>query len=386
MTKGTLKILKTKKGFAAKILYQKKSGKQGELPITAYRPENADLDGTECSFERDGGTLIKVTAHDGTVLFDLEASRKTTEKKGNSRAGNTDRKGGSDRKGVSDSYDPLKAFLPADTMSLLKESGIAPDNFLLKWQKAARYDSRKKNFQFFKRERKGENFEIRPEFGSLAFKLLADRAVKDAQRLLGANNVEQFELAIDWRLVQGLGGSSVYETSMSLHHLYGIPFISASSLKGVVRGFIISNVYLPKIADTVKEKDKGIEAEKLALQNPVFVKWFGDAGQKGKLVLFDAFPLEKPSLEVDIMNPHYVPYYSDPKAQTPPADYFNPIPVPFLTVSDTRFRFIFGTLQKDVFTVPIDNKSVEQWFKEALTQHGIGAKTAVGYGYFNPTK
>jgi CRISPR-associated protein Cmr6 len=230
-------------------------------------------------------------------------------------------------------------------MALLSESSISPDNFLLKWQKAARYDSRKKNFQFFKRERKGENFEINPEFGSLAFNQIADRNLKGAKGLLGPNSIEEIELSIDWRLVQGLGGASVYETSMSLHHIYGVPFISSSSLKGVMRSHIISNVYLSKV-NTAKEMNRGAEAEKLALQNPIFSKWFGDVGQKGALIFFDAFPLEEPHLEVDIMNPHYGPYYSDPKAQTPPADYHNPIPIPFLTVSKTSFRVVFGALDK----------------------------------------
>ncbi|MCR9101391.1 MAG: type III-B CRISPR module RAMP protein Cmr6 [bacterium] len=374
MVKGTLKILKTKKGFAAKVVYQKKSGKQGELPVTAYRPENDDFDGTECSFEREGGTLIKLVAHDGTVLFNLKASRKTEAKKSTSSSSNT---GGNK---VPDSYDPSKAFFPEDTMSLLSESHISPDNFCLKWQKAARYDSRKKNFQFFKRERKGENFEIKPEFGSLAFNQIAERSLRDAQGLLGSNNTEAIELSIDWRLVQGLGGSSVYETSMSLHHIYGTPFISSNSLKGVVRNYIISNVYLPEVPEAAE--DKGPDAEKLALENPVFTRWFGDVGQKGNLVFFDAFPIEEPSLEVDIMNPHYSPYYSDPKSKTPPADYFNPIPVPFLTVSKTRFKIIFGALDGSMLKEDIEGKSIKSWLKEALTHHGIGAKTAVGYGYF----
>lgn len=369
--KGTLKILKTKKGFAAKIVYEKKSGKLGELPVTAYRPENTDFDGTECSFDRDGGTLIKLIAHDGTVLVDLNASRKAEVKKGSSSPGR------STGNRVTDSYDPSKAFLPSDTMALLSESSISPDNFLLKWQKAARYDSRKKNFQFFKRERKGENFEINPEFGSLAFDQIADRNLKGAKRLLGPNNIEEIELSIDWRLVQGLGGASVYETSMRLHHIYGIPFISSSSLKGVMRSHIISNVYQ-------KEREKGAEGEKLALQNPIFSKWFGDVGQKGALIFFDAFPLEEPHLEVDIMNPHYGPYYSDPKAQTPPADYHSPVPIPFLTVSKTKFSIVFGAVDKSALLDLIDNRSAESWLRSALTHHGIGAKTAVGYGYFKP--
>jgi CRISPR-associated protein Cmr6 len=370
MEKGILKILKTKKGFAAKIVYQKTSGKQGELPVTAYRPENDKFDGTECSFERDGGTLIKLIANDGTVLLQPPKDNKNSDRKKISPSS-----GKSPGNHVSDSYDPERAFLPADTMSLLLESGVFPDNFSLKWQKAARYDSRKKNFQFFKRERKGENFEINPEFGSLAFDQIADRNLKGAKGLLGPNNIEEIELSIDWRLVQGLGGASVYETSMSLHHIYGIPFISSSSLKGVMRSYIILNVYQ-------KEMQKGAEAEKLALQNPIFSRWFGDVGQKGALIFFDAFPLEEPHLEVDIMNPHYGPYYSDPKVQTPPADYHNPVPIPFLTVSKTSFRVVFGALDKGLLKEPLEGKSAVQWLHSALTHHGIGAKTAVGYGYF----
>lgn len=378
MEKGILKILKTKKGFAAKIVYQKKPGKQGELPVTAYRPENDKFDGTECSFERDGGTLIKLIANDGTVLLPLPKDNKNSDtKKGSPLSGK------SPGNHVSDSYDPERAFLPADTMSLLLESGVSPDNFSLKWQKAARYDSRKKNFQFFKRERKGENFEINPEFGSIAFNQIAARNLKGAKGLLGPNSIEEIELSIDWRLVQGLGGASVYETSMSLHHIYGIPFISSSSLKGVMRSHIISNVYLSKV-NTAKEKDRGAEAEKLALQNPIFSKWFGDVGQKGVLIFFDAFPLEEPHLEVDIMNPHYGPYYSDPKAQTPPADYHSPVPIPFLTVSKTKFSIVFGAVDKSALSDLIDNRSAETWLRSALTHHGIGAKTAVGYGYFKP--
>ncbi len=39
-----------------------------------------------------------------------------------------------------------------------------------------------------------------------------------------------------------------------------------------------------------------------------------------------------------------------------------------------------GTLYLSSFK--IKNKSIEEWFKEALQNHGIGEKTAVGYGYF----
>ena len=64
----------------------------------------------------------------------------------------------------------------------------------------------------------------------------------------------------------------------------------------------------------------------------------GDQADTGALIVFDALPLTVPKLEVDIMNPHYGPYYED--RTRPPADYYSPNPVFFLTVAPgQRFRF-----------------------------------------------
>ncbi|GAB4407935.1 MAG: hypothetical protein OHK0053_34610 [Microscillaceae bacterium] len=89
------------------------------------------------------------------------------------------------------------------------------------------------------------------------------------------------------------------------------------------------------------------------------------------------------------MNPHYQPYYSESpnNAKTPPADYHNPVPVFFLTVKDCKFQFLLGLRSefedsKDkMFDVKIGEKNISEWLNDALTNHGIGAKTAVGYGY-----
>ena len=45
------------------------------------------------------------------------------------------------------------------------------------------------------------------------------------------------ELKLNWRLIVGLGNESVYETGMTFHPIYGIPYIPGSSLKGVLRSF-----------------------------------------------------------------------------------------------------------------------------------------------------
>ena len=53
---------------------------------------------------------------------------------------------------------------------------------------------------------------------------------------------------------------------------------------------------------------------------------FGDTATVGvgRLIVFDALPESTPKLEVDIMNPHYSPYYADPTK--PPANIYSRCP------------------------------------------------------------
>ena len=99
---------------------------------------------------------------------------------------------------------------------------------------------------------------------------------------------------------------------------------------------------------------------------------------KGKVIFLDAYPEKVPDLHVDIMNPHYGAYYTDEKGEIPPADYLDPTPIKFLTVR-------MGTVFEFRALVPMDSgllETVKTSFKKALTEEGVGAKTAVGYGRF----
>jgi len=94
------------------------------------------------------------------------------------------------------------------------------------------------------------------------------------------------------------------------------------------------------------------------------------------------------------MNPHYGPYYSDTSGKAP-ADYHNPVPIFFLTVENTEaenteFEFIIGIKEKDNTAIQNQKSKFKgkcplevgfEWMKKTLSEHGIGAKTAVGYGY-----
>ena len=76
------------------------------------------------------------------------------------------------------------------------------------------------------------------------------------------------------------------------------------------------------------------------------------------------------------MNPHFAEYYSDNSNTVPPTDYQDPKPIFFLVVKDTKFEFTVGAKSTNVLSIAYD------WMNKALQEHGVGAKTSVGYGYF----
>lgn len=353
--KGILKIKKKPRH----VLFE---GKQ--LPISKELPEiGKEFDGLECEFE---GTPVNKIIVSGNV-FEINSDKKLQieqrkqeaaleedfKKEYNSMLLDQERSG--------DSFRLEFSKIPYDTkISLIKDI----DNFHLKLNKFARFDGDK--FYFFQKSRNG-SYRIKENFGILEnkFAALNGRHYNNAKVLFGENVID-VSLTPSYHLVVGLGGHSVYETSMTLHHIYGVPYIPASSIKGVVRSWIILNVY---------NND-----EHSAQDDDTFVKWFGSQSSAGKLVFFDAFPNEKPSIEPDIMNVHYPKYY---QGVEPPTDTQSPNPIPFLTVTKSPFKFFIGSSELNTKSNTLKGQTIETWLKDALTNHGIGAKTAVGYGYFH---
>ena len=91
---------------------------------------------------------------------------------------------------------------------------------------------------------------------------------------------------------------------------------------------------------------------------------------------------------MDIMNVHYKDYYGATKNKDgkyenvpPPADWSSPNIINFLTVKDSPFQFLIAAKDDSITDLKIKDKTITQWLTEDLQNHGIGAKTAVGYGY-----
>jgi CRISPR-associated protein Cmr6 len=366
-----------------------------------YKFENRDLHGADCEVERKDGKIVRIVVNGKDLpKDDLEVQRKeaATQKRLEEEAAERLRQQAERRQeqqpqqrfpsqggsgDVRDSFDIKLAQVPRDVRNLMIDN---PDNFNLKFNKYARLvtteDKKtglpKYKFEFFKKDR----FLIKGHFGNIDFKSLAARETQNAFAIFGKDKTEVACMKPQGRLIIGLGGHSVYEVAITLHHIYGIPYIPASSIKGVLRSYIINNVEAFK------------NNEGLAIENKEFCDVFGcpsmfvddkkqshqsyyKEAKQGDTAFFDAYPLTEPTIAPDVMNPHYGEWYGKGKA---PTDTMSPVPVFFPTVSGASFQFIIAS-KKDNFKL-FKGKSLINWLKEALTEQGIGAKTAIGYGYF----
>lgn len=181
-------------------------------------------------------------------------------------------------------------------------------------------------------------------------------------------------MTVDWRMVVGLGGNSVFETDMTLHPLYGLPFIPGSALKGLARAWV----------ETEKNETTqvpGSGGKSIRLSERIFGnQQEGEIQQAGSVIFFDAILRdEKFTLTLDIMNPHYPRFYQE---GDPPSNDQHPIPVPFLTVGG-RATFLFAIAPRNPLNSEhrSDAQTALQWLQQALEEYGIGSKTSSGYGY-----
>ena len=221
------------------------------------------------------------------------------------------------------------------------------------------------------------------------------------------------------RLIVGLGSSHVFETSLTLHHIYGIPYIPASALKGVCRmaAFwkIAGRRRILNSETQLKEVQEKFYGD-LCSDGDIlkYQLLFGAKNFKGLLLFLDAYPVINENdqiFDLDIINVHYQSYYSDDTGQTPPGDWENPVPIVFLTVKKGikfEFNVLFDKFRAEEI-LKMDEKALQEvipkdllknfkdllsglennlkdeiknLLEKALKNCGIGAKTRLSYGIF----
>ncbi|PPC84001.1 MAG: type III-B CRISPR module RAMP protein Cmr6 [Methylotenera sp.] len=190
----------------------------------------------------------------------------------------------------------------------------------------------------------------------------------------------------DWHFATGLGLSHPVENGFTWHQTLGVPYLPASGVKGLLRGWV--EAWMDHDSDT----------DKHAMIN----RWFGAVENKlgakensaGNLIFFDAIPTKPVTLACDIMTPHMGKWYEkggdikseDDYADAAPADWHSPVPVPFLVVKQANFRCMIAPrlIGDDAHDTQAkqDAKAAMEQLSLALQWIGAGAKTAAGYGRF----
>lgn len=172
--------------------------------------------------------------------------------------------------------------------------------------------------------------------------------------------------------ITGLGSGHPTETGMILDRNLGIPYIPASSVKGVLRLACAINIARDNNSNEVD------------LDNKTLVKYFGSENdsnpKRGQLVILDVYPKTISELKIDIMNPHNQNYYSGKNKQ--PVETESPNPIKFLTVpKGTEFVFNFAYIPLKEGNL-CDEKELNDIVDTAFETVGFGGKTAIGYGRF----
>jgi CRISPR-associated protein Cmr6 len=206
----------------------------------------------------------------------------------------------------------------------------------------------------------------------------------------------------DWHFVTGMGNPHPVENGFSWHPTLAVPYLAGSAVKGLVRAWVeLEKIEL--LAEVKNGNDLPEEKQtKLKEINNRLLRWFGTedkekkekvAEQAGDFIFFDAIPHTPPTLLCDIMTPHMGDWYEsgnnpldnrgniDPSRI--PADWHEPVPVPFLAVKNAQFIFSIAVRKPNNDAHLAELPAIFEALNKALLWLGAGAKTAAGYGYMD---
>lgn len=169
-----------------------------------------------------------------------------------------------------------------------------------------------------------------------------------------------FDIVAISRVILGSGNASSLEVGLNLNKPWGVPYISGSSIKGVVSSFL--------------RKTGPMDADSLDYVN-IFGGSYGGKKYSGSVVFNDAWLYTDVEnwFVPDIINPHYQKYYSGSRM---PDGMENPVPVKTLALDSGLSFFVSMHGSRPVL------EFLKQVMTNALEEYGIGAKTSVGYGRF----
>jgi len=187
-------------------------------------------------------------------------------------------------------------------------------------------------------------------------------ALPTLQPVAEGDQIGLVEAEVLGRMVVGLGGESVLETTIALHHTYGLPYIPGSALKGLAAHYAHGALGA--------RWSKGGDAHSVV---------FGDATQAGYVRFLDAWYVpgsgvraagRARALHRDVITVHHPDYYAG--QDSAPTDWDSPKIIPLLSATGRYLIALSGP--KDWLARSFELLAL------ALAHAGVGAKTSSGYG------
>lgn len=257
-----------------------------------------------------------------------------------------------------------KYFLPKDTRAIIcaaNDQQISHLAYRLHYGLPHELDEKKGCYKVVKRL---SAVSIHPDVQLVAKQALVQREQSFAS-LARIASVRKLKAMPVGKLVHGLGAGHVRETSLTIHPTYGIPYIPASSLKGVVRQWWIEAY--------------GNGEERAIEQSSEAKVIFGTQQQRGCVQFYDIYLVNGLQIVPEVMTVHMKEYY---EKREMPTDDHPPNPVPFFTVKVTDVDIYLSCLHREQKQAEQLLKTAMKWTMSALEELGIGSKTSSGYGYF----
>lgn len=208
------------------------------------------------------------------------------------------------------------------------------------------------------------------EFCDHKLKEIADYLNKQTQQLAAYFPKSHcYSFTPDDKIILGEGsGFYLNMAPIKLHPLYGLPFISASTIKGALRS-----------AWEMEHMDWNRKEHSQQAQDQDFVKLFGNAEgdgdqMMGSLVFFDIFT-ETFTLGFDVQTPHFKEYY---ESVNPPTDDQKTVPLFLVCLKKSKFEIWISCRDTELWLR--NQEKIHRAMHIVFSQLGIGAKTSLGYG------
>lgn len=193
---------------------------------------------------------------------------------------------------------------------------------------------------------------------------------------------------LEGRLAINLADSLIQNAGICLDRLFGLPYIPGSAIKGVSRHAALAEL---------KAASDGDKPRLLQIFSAVFGTSENDfkngdlkpfrhsAGiqqtdRKGAVSFLPAYPVNEAKIVVDLTNVHYPDYYRTGRVSDLANEKPQPNPFPAVeTGAQFAFCVVLNGLNQDAALLT----AAARWLSSAITERGLGAKTAAGYGWFS---